>query len=155
MTIFQAPEYDPRKARRRKVIISAVILAVLILAAFAWMFRNYPEERVANKFFTALVNKDFKTAYGVWIADPDWEKHPQQHAQYSFNDFYRDWGPSGDWGAIRSFHIDDATRPRDRNSGTSNGVVVVVTINERKEQAAIFVDPKDKSLSFSPFEVVK
>jgi len=31
----------------------------------------------------------------------------------------------------------------------------VVTINERKEPAALFVDPKDKSMSFSPFQVVQ
>jgi hypothetical protein len=155
MTIFQAPEYDPRKARRRKVILSVVAVAVVLLGVLAWMFRNYPEERVATKFFTALVNRDYKTAYGVWIADPNWEQHPNQHAQYLFSDFYRDWGPGGDWGLIRSFHIDASTRPRDRNSGVSNGVVVVVTINERKEPAAIFVDPKDKSMSFSPFEVVQ
>lgn len=155
MTIFQAPEYDPRKARRRKIIVSVVVVAVLVLGVLAFIFRNYPEERIADKFFTAVVGQDFETAYGVWIADPNWKEHPNQHAQYSFADFYRDWGPSGDWGPIHSFHIDTATRPRDRNTGTSNGVVVVVTINERKEPAAIFVDPKDKSMSFSPFQVVQ
>lgn len=155
MTLFQAPEYDPRKARRRKIIVSAVVAVVIVLGIIAFMYRNYPEERVANKFFTALVNQDFNQAYGIWIADPSWQQHPTLHAQYPFADFYRDWGPGGEWGLIRSFHIDTSTRPRDRNTGTSNGVVVVVTINNRKEQAALFVDPKDKSISFSPFEVVQ
>jgi hypothetical protein len=155
MTIFQAPEYDPRKARRRKIIVSVVVVVVIVLGIVAWMYRNYPEERVATKFFTALVNQDYNKAYGIWIADPNWQQHPNQHARYPFADFYRDWGPGGDWGPIHSFHIDASTRPRDRNTGTSNGVVVVVTINERKEPAALFVDPKDKSISFSPFEVVQ
>ena len=137
MTIFQAPEYDPRKARRRKIIVSVVVAVVLVIGIIGFIFRNYPEERVANKFLTALVSKDFNKAYGIWIADPSWQQHPNQHSQYLFNDFYRDWGPGGDWGPINSFHIDTATRPRDRNSGISNGVVVVVTINERKEPAAL------------------
>ncbi len=155
MTIFQAPEYDPRKARRRKIIVSVVVAVLIVVGVVLFIFRNYPEERVTNKFFTALVAQDFKTAYGIWIADPKWQEHPNNHPQYPFNDFYRDWGPSGDWGVIKSFHIDTATRPHDRNSGFSNGVVVVVTINERKEPAALFVDPKDKSISFSPFQVVQ
>jgi hypothetical protein len=155
MTIFQAPEYDPRKARRRKIIVSVVVLVVIVVGVVLFIFRNYPEERVTKNFFNALVAQDFKTAYGVWIADPNWQQHPNQHSQYLFNDFYRDWGPGGDWGVIKSFHIDTATRPHDPNSGFSNGVVVVVTINERKEPAALFVDPKDKSISFSPFQVVQ
>ncbi|HWR14248.1 MAG TPA: hypothetical protein VN577_05445 [Terriglobales bacterium] len=153
MTIFEAPEYDARKARRRKIIISAVVVSVLVLGVVAWLFRNWPEERVASKFFTALVAKDYKTAYGIWVADPDWEKK-QPLARYPFNEFYRDWGPAGEWGPITSFHIDGSSRPSDRNT-SSNGVVVVVTINQRKEPATIFVDKKDHSISFSPFEVVQ
>ena len=155
MTIFQAPEYDPRKARRRKIIVSVVVVVLIVAGVLLFIFRNYPKERVTKKFFTALVAQDFKSAYGIWIADPDWQQHPNNHPQYPFNDFYRDWGPGGDWGVIKTFHVDTATRPRDPNSGFSNGVVVVITINERKEPAALFVDPKDKSISFSPFQVVQ
>jgi hypothetical protein len=153
MTIFEAPEYDVRKARRRKIIISVLVVVVLVLGTVAFIYRNWPEEHRVSKFFTALVNKDFKTAYGIWIADPDWEKKAPL-ARYPFADFYRDWGPSGEWGPIRSFKIDGSSRPSDRNT-SSNGVVVVVTINERKEPATIFVDKSDHTLSFSPFEVVQ
>jgi len=150
MTIFQAPEYDARKARRRKIILS-VVAAVAVAAGIIWfVFRNWPEEHVTKNFFTALVNKDYKTAYGVWINDKNWESKPPLQ-RYPFTDFYRDWGPAGDWGPIKSFKIDGSTRPRDKD-GTSNGVVVIVTVNERKEPALIFVD-KDKQLSFSPFEL--
>jgi len=154
MTIFQAEEYDFQKARRRKIIVTAVIIAILVLGGIAWMFRNYPEERVVDKFMTALQNKDFNTAYGLWVADKDWRQHPQQHSQYPFADFYRDWGPSGDWGVVQSYHIDGSTVPSDSyNSG--NGVVVAVTINGRKEQAGIWVTKKDHTMSFSPFDVVR
>jgi len=155
MTIFQAPEYDPRKARRRKIIVSIIVVVIIVAGVVVWVFRNYPEERIANKFFTALEHQDYKLAYGIWIADPTWEQHPNNHAQYPFNDFYRDWGPGGEWGVISSFHIDSSTRPRDPNSGISNGVVVIVTLNGRKEPTTVFVDPKDNTISFSPFEVVQ
>jgi hypothetical protein len=153
MTIFEAPAYDPRKARRRKIIISVVVVVVLVLGTIAWIYRNWPEEHRVSKFFTALVNKDFETAYGIWIADPSWKNKPPL-GRYPYADFYRDWGPSGEWGPIHSFKIDGSSRPSDKNS-SSNGVVVVVTVNERKEPATIFVDKSDHTLSFSPFEVVQ
>jgi hypothetical protein len=149
MTIFQAPEYDVRKARRRNMIISAVVVVVLVLGVVGFLFRNWPEEHVTNQFFTALVNKDFKTAYGFWIGDKSWQQKPPLQ-RYPYDDFYRDWGPAGEWGPINSYHVDYATRPKG-----SNGVVVVVTINGRKEPATIFVDKSDHTMSFSPFEVVQ
>jgi hypothetical protein len=149
MTLFEAPVYDARKARRRKITISVIIVVILVLAALGWWFRNWPEEHVANQFFAALEQKDFKGAYGIWLNDKNWEQKPPS-SNYPFADFYRDWGPSGDWGPINSYHVDGSSRP----SG-SNGVVVVVTINNRKEQGTVFVDKKDHTMSFSPFEVVK
>jgi hypothetical protein len=154
MTIFQAEEYDFRKARRRKIIISVAVVVILVLGVLAWIYRNWPEERVVQHFMASLQSKDYKTAYGIWVADKDWQQHPQQHAQYPFGDFYRDWGPSGDWGAVQSFHVDGSIVPKDSYSG-GNGVVVAVTINERKEPASIWVTKKDHTLSFSPFEVVR
>ncbi len=154
MTIFQAEEYDFRKARRRNIIISVVIAVALIAAVLGWIYRNWPEERVVQHFMTALQNKDYKQAYGIWVADPDWQQHPQQHAQYSFDDFYRDWGPGGDWGVIHSFKVEGSTVPKDSYS-SSNGVVVAVIINGRKEPASVWVTKKDHTLSFSPFEVVQ
>ena len=154
MTIFEAKEYDFRKARRRKITISVVIVAVLVLGALAWVFRNYPEELVVHRFMTDLQKQDYKAAYGLWVADKDWEQHPQQHAQYPYADFVRDWGPSGDWGVVKTFHVDGSAVPSDSyNSG--NGVVVSVTINGRKEPAGIWVTKKDHTMTFSPFDVVR
>jgi hypothetical protein len=146
MTIFQAPTYDPRRARRRNAIIAGVVILVLIIAALAWVYRNYPEERVVQKFFTALENKDYEKAYGIWQADPNWKQHPQNYPNYSFGDFYQDWGPGGEWGLIRTFRIDGSANPK-----SGSGVVVVVTINDRKEQARIWVENKTKTLTFSPY----
>ena len=145
-TIFTAPEYDPRRERRKRVIVAAVAAAAIVIGVFAYLYRNWPEERVAGHFFTALVNKDFETAYGIWEHDPAWKQHPQNYPNYSFREFQNDWGPGGEWGIIKSFHIDGSARPKE-----ASGVVVVVTINERKEPARIWVEKKDKTLTLSPY----
>ena len=145
-SIFTAPPYDPRRERRRKLMVAAFILAAIVIGILAYQYRNWPEERVTNRFLTALENKDYKRAYGIWMADPGWEQHPQQHSRYSFNDFYQDWGPGGEWGPIRNFRIDGSANPKG-----ATGVVVQVTINQRKEPARIWVEKRDKSLGFSPY----
>ena len=154
MTIFQAEEYDFEKARRRKIIIAAAIVVLLILGSLAWLYRNWPEEHLVSKFMTALQDKDYKAAYGYWVADKDWQQHPRQHAQYSYQAFYSDWGPSGDWGPISSFHIEGSEVPKASYS-SGNGVVVIVEINGHKEPAGIWVTKSDHSMTFSPFEVVR
>ena len=37
------------------------------------------------------------------------------------------------------------------NPKGGSGVIVVVTINERKEPARLWVEKRDKSLTFSPY----
>jgi hypothetical protein len=145
-TIFTAPEYDPRRGRRRRAIIATVVVVAVAIGILVYLYRNWPEERVVDHFFTALVNKDFETAYGIWLHDPNWKQHPQNYPNYSFREFYNDWGPGGEWGIIKSFHVDGSANPKQ-----GSGVVVVVTINERKEPARIWVEKKDKTLTFSPY----
>lgn len=147
-SIFTAPKYDAARERKKKVAIIVVICVVVLAAAALWWFRYWPQERIVDRFFTTLQAKDYKTAYGIWQNDPQWEQHPQQYSQYPFNDFYRDWGPGGDWGLIKDHHVDCAAAP----SG-GNGVVVIVTVNERAEKARMWVLKKNKTLGFSPFEV--
>lgn len=148
-TLFEAPPYDPGKARRRNRLLITIVSVAIVVVAVLYIFRNWPEERVVDHFFSALQNKNFEQAYGIWMADRDWKQHPQQHEKYSFDEFYKDWGPSGEWGVIRSFHVDGTAVPK----GGSSGVVVVVTVNGIVgRKANIWVEKKDKSLTFSPFE---
>lgn len=149
-TIFTAPQYDAAKERKRKVIVIVIIVAVLVVAALLWWFRYWPQERIVDHFFDALQAKDYKTAYGIWQHDPQWEQHAQKYAQYPYNDFYRDWGPGGDWGLVKTHHVDCAAHP----SG-GNGVVVVVTVNDRVEKAKVWVLKQDKTLSFADMFTVQ
>jgi hypothetical protein len=147
MTLFEAPTYDPAHERRRKFTIAAVILIVVAIAAVAFVLRNWPEEHAVSQFFDALQHQQYEKAYGIWVADPNWKQHPDKHSRYSYNEFYyRDWGPGGDWGLIKNFHIDGSVRPKN-----GSGVIVQVTVNGRAEPARIWVEKSDKSLTFSPF----
>ncbi len=146
MTLFEAPPYDPRRAQRRKAIVTVAIASVLLLAALAYAFRNLPYERIVDHFFDALEQKDFEAAYGIWLHDPHWKQNQAKHTNYSFHDFYVDWGPGGEWGIIQSHRIVGSAAPKG-----GSGVVVVVKVNERAEEARIWVERKDKTLTFSPY----
>jgi len=145
-TIFTAPEFNPARDRRKRIILVSAVVAVFVVAILVYLYRNWPEERVVDHFFAALQNKDYETAYGIWLHDPAWKQHPQQYPNYPYNDFYRDWGPGGEWGLIRGFKVDGSANPKG-----GSGVVVVVTVNDRKEKARIWVEKKDKTLTFSPY----
>ncbi|HSA92228.1 MAG TPA: hypothetical protein VLE48_04400 [Terriglobales bacterium] len=148
MSLLNAPEYDPRRERRRALVALGGVVLVGVLAAVAYSYRNWPEERVVSRFMSALQQRDYETAYGIWLADPEWKQHQERHTSYPYEDFYRDWGPGGEWGLIRSFRIEGADSP----PGGGSGVVVEVTVNERVgAKARIWVEKKDKSLTFSPF----
>jgi hypothetical protein len=150
MTLLDAREYDPEKARkRRKQIISAITFLVIVLALL-WWFRYWPEKRIVGHFFDALQKQDYKTAYGIWMNDPQWSEHPNQHPKYSFNDFYRDWGPGGEWGLIKTHKVYGAsTCP-----GGGSGVVVDVIVNDRAEHAQVWVEKSDHTLSYPPCELI-
>jgi len=147
MTLLDAQQYDPAKVKRRRIKIALIILTILILAGLAFLYRNWPAEHVVNRFFAALQKQDFETAYGIYFNDPDWRQHPQQHAQYPYSDFYRDWGTGGEWGRIRSYRIYGSVATK---GWGSQGTVVEVVVNERAERARIYV-LKDKTLTVYPY----
>jgi len=150
MTLLDAKEYDPEKGRKKRMRIISLILIALVIAVFVWWFRFLPEEHVVGNFFHALQRQDYKAAYGIWMHDPSWEQHPQEHSKYPFNDFYRDWGPGGEWGLIKTAKVYGAsTCP-----GPGSGVVVDVIVNDRAEHAQVWVEKSDHTLSYPPCELL-
>ncbi|HKT88321.1 MAG TPA: hypothetical protein VJQ59_07790 [Candidatus Sulfotelmatobacter sp.] len=150
MTLLDAKEFDAEKGRRRTKKILTVIIVVLIAVGIIWWFRYWPEEHIVGNFFSDLQKQNYKAAYGVWMHDPTWEQHPQAHSKYVFNDFYRDWGPGGEWGLIKTYKVYGAsTCP-----GPSSGVVVDVIVNDRTEHAQVWVEKSDKTLTYPPCELV-
>lgn len=148
MTLLDAQEFDEKRARRRRITIGTIVVVVLVLGWLAWMYRYLPQERIAAKFFGALQAKQFETAYGLWFNDPDWKNHQEKYAaKYPYNEFYRDWGPGGEWGPIHSFKIYASGTP----PGGGSGVIVEVIVNDRAEHARLWIEKADKTLSFSPY----
>jgi hypothetical protein len=148
MTLLDAKPYDPAKARRRKIQVAVAIVAVIILAALGWMYRNWPEEHIADKFFAALQHQEYETAYGIYFNDPSWQQHQQKYSQYPYSDFYRDWGPGGEWGLVKSHRVYGSASTKELGGG---GVVVEVIVNERSEHARMFVQKSDKTLTVYPY----
>jgi len=148
MTLLDAKQYDPARDRRRRVAIIISILIGLVCAWLAYHYRDYPERHIAAEFFQDLQEQDYAAAYGIWFHDPDWKQHPQKYSSYAFNDFYRDWGPGGEWGLIKSQSVDCSLSP-----GDGTGVIVEVTVNYRAEHPYLWVQKSDQTLSFSPTEI--
>jgi hypothetical protein len=149
MTLLDAQQFDPAKERRRKIRIALACFGIVVLLVIAWMYRNWPEEHAVDKFFTALQKQDYETAYGIYFHDPAWRQHQQKYSQYTYADFYRDWGPGGEWGLIKSHRIYGSAGTKGFGSG--GGVVVEVIVNERAEHARMFVQKSDKTLTVYPF----
>ncbi len=153
MTLLDAQQYDPEKERRRKTRVIVAIASLVILLGVAWWFRYWPEERVVGKFFDSLQKQDYKTAYAIWMHDPDWQNHLDRERirKYPFADFYRDWGPGGEWGLIKTQKVFGAsTCPGP--GGT--GIVVDVVVNDRAEHAQVWFEKSDHTLGFPPCELV-
>jgi len=148
MTLLDAPLYDPAKARRRNIKIAVAIALVIVLAGLGWMYRNWPEEHAVDKFFTALQLHEYEKAYGIYFSDPTWIEHKQKYSQYTYADFYRDWGPGGEWGLVKSHSIYGSANTKSFGAG---GVVVEVIVNERAEHARMFVQKSDKTITVYPY----
>ena len=134
MLIFEdvnRPEVIRRERLVKRILIGVIIVA--IVAGFLyWEFKNWPEERTAKRFLATLQRGDYQQAYRIW----------QPSSSYAFNDFLRDWGPNGEYGKVQSFKMVGS-----QSSGS--GVIVTAKINGK--EARIWVERKDKSLSFPPY----
>ncbi len=148
MTLMDAKQYDSARERRRRMWIALAVIVLVIVAWAAYHYRDYPERKAVNKFFAALQSQNYEAAYSVWFRDPDWKQHANKYSAYPFNDFYRDWGPGGEWGLVKSYSVDCSLSP-----GSGSGVIVQVTVNSRAQHAFVWVEKANKTLSFSPSEI--
>jgi hypothetical protein len=146
MTLMDAKKYDAGRDRRRRKAIILIVLLAIAGGWFAYHMRNYSERSAVGKFFAALQSKDYESAYAVWLSDPQWKQHPKAYSNYPYNDFYRDWGPGGEWGIVKSYAVDCSL-------SSGSGVIVRTTVNDRTEKAFLWVSKSDKGLSFSPNDI--
>lgn len=150
MTLLDAKEFEPEKeSRKRKRLILGITVIVIILL-LGWWYWYWPEEHVVTNFFGALEKQDFNSAYAIWQHDPKWQQHPGEYAKYPFTEFYRDWGPSGQWGVIKTAKVNGA-HPC---PPPSSGVLVDVIVNNRVEHAQVWVEKSDHTMSYPPCELI-
>ncbi|HXN24332.1 MAG TPA: hypothetical protein VOA41_16455 [Candidatus Dormibacteraeota bacterium] len=149
MGILNSGSEEP-KSRLRRYILSFVALGLLLTFGLWYTFRLYPEKRAAQGFFDALVAGDTARAYQLWKPLPS----------YTMKDFLDDWGPTGYYGPVKSYRIESVVAPEKGGSG----VIVVAELspfapfpedgdvqkNRRMKEVRIWVESKDKSLSFPP-----
>jgi hypothetical protein len=150
MTLLDAKQYDPEKDRKRRIRIILAIVVVVIVLALGWWFRYWPYEHIVGNFFDSLQRQDYNTAYGIWMHDPDWQQHRDRYPKYPFADFYRDWGPGGEWGLIKTQKVYGASGC----PGGGSGIVVDVVVNNRAEHAQVWVEKSDHTLSYPPCELI-
>ena len=155
MSLLDAKEYDPRPAQRRNRLIAIAVILV-VAALIAWrLFRYWPEEHAINNFFQAIEQKDFEKAYALYWADPNWKQHPDKYKDYTLSQFMLDWGPSGDYGEIKSHNIECATEPPKKGFLGPSGVIVVVRINNLADKTTpLWVEKNTKSIAPSPDQVL-
>ncbi|MGH9805485.1 MAG: hypothetical protein ACRD4D_09970, partial [Candidatus Acidiferrales bacterium] len=132
-------------------IAAGLAVVVLVSAFLYWQFRFYSEQKQVERFLDALVAGDYPGAYRIWGPTAD----------YTFQDFLQDWGETTPRGRIRSYEIVSvAEPPREvavsggptlRMGGNSSGVVVTVRLNGTTDEVKIWVERKNKTLSFAPF----
>lgn len=145
---MDAQQYDDTRARVRRIRIILIVVVVLLCGWVFYHLRDYPERNAVGKFFAAIQKQDYESAYAIWFHDPEWKQHQQKYSNYQFNDFYRDWGPGGEWGLVKSYSVDCSFSP-----SAGSGVIVQVTVNQRAEHAFVWVQKSDRTLSFSPNEI--
>jgi hypothetical protein len=162
MTLLDAPKYDEARARRRQIALWTGVGTLVVLVLGFWVVAGRPVDfpwnwwthlrgrSTINTFLQDVEKNDLSDAYGLWIHDPGWQKHPQQSGAYDFNRFQQDWSPNSnenEYGAVRSHEIVAA-----RMSG--NVLLVGVRINDLKSKALFLnYDPRSKQLGFSPVEL--
>ena len=95
---------------------------------------------------TAIEAKDYSHAYALWNSDPDWQQHLDRYKLYTFDQFKKDWGPSGDYGVITKAKI-VVTKEY------GSGVVIGVRVNDNPKILFLWVEKKSKTIGYSPVEL--
>ena len=163
MGLLDSDSEEP-KSKLRRYVVTWLALGLFLALGLWYLFRFYPEKRTAERFLDALVTGDTAKAYGIWKLGSSYKgQSPAEISKvaqsYAYQDFLDDWGPSGYYGPVKSYRIETAQKPK---GGT--GVIVVVELspyqpfpsdadvarNRRTKEVRIWVESKDKSLSFPP-----
>ena len=111
MGLFDAGEEHPPSKVLRYIITGVAFVAAI--AGFSWyMLRYRSQERTVRTFLNDLSTGNLQGAFAIWSHAPD----------YSFKDFLDDWGDSGYYGPVKSYHVEGVT-------SRGEGVIIVVEVS--------------------------
>lgn len=156
-TSLLEPEPLPPPRRWLRHLVLGVAAVLVLSTVLYFVFRYYPEKRHVADFFDALVAEDYRKAYELWKPKPS----------FTYEEFLSIWGANGDYGRIRSYEIvgvessravllrvpvEGGSRQRTLAlEGSATGIVISVRLNNLDPPVRLWVEKKDKSLSFPPF----
>lgn len=134
----------------RYVLLGAIILVVVTVPLYV-LLRFHTEKATARLFLSELVAGDYQAAYRTW----------KPASSYSFQDFMRDWGPSGEYGPVKSYELRSARSP-----GGASGVIITVAVSaltpfpgdgdrdgRNTKEIRLWVERSDQSISYAPEEI--
>ncbi|HUJ30594.1 MAG TPA: hypothetical protein VLY23_04895 [Candidatus Acidoferrum sp.] len=152
MGLFDSTEEHPPAKVRRYVItgVASAVIAFLLIWYWPGDLRFYKEKSTVRHFVNAVVAGNMQEAYQIWKPSPT----------YSFKDFLEDWGPNGYYGTIKSYRIGSAQGVK---NGPSAAIIVEVSPYQpfpsgendpkanKTQKIVLWVDPRDRSISFPPY----
>ncbi len=141
MTLLNAPAYNERHERlvRNLLVSGGVVFALVLVLTFAgflsghgWLFSNLYTEHRINQFLTDIQDRNFSGAYGIYVNDADWAKHPEKYSAYPLQRFTEDWTTYSPVGPIHSHHVDKSVA--DGSGPFGSTLIVGSTINGDKNR---------------------
>ena len=132
-------QYGAGVDRRLRIIKISVISCVALLVAVGislFVFHNYRQEQQVKRFFSLLAQKDYQSAYQMWV------RTDAERKDYPLSTFLRDWGPQGEHPNISDYRI-----AKSRSCGS--GVILTVDFSGG-QQEKLWVQRDDLTIGFSP-----
>ncbi len=125
----------PLRKDRPLLVPVILVFCVVVAGLVIYRFANFREERAVQHFLEEVKAQNYQHAYQLWGPS----------ANYSYKDFMADWGgPRSYYGVVREFKIMSS-------ESRGSGVVVTVEFDHLKKSVNIWVERKNRQLSFSPF----
>jgi len=136
-------------SKLRRYIITTVVFIGLCIAGTAYLLRYHAEKKTVATFMDTVASGDFQKPYRLW----------QPGASYAYEDFLSDWGPTGEFGPVKSWRLETAQHPKD-----GSGIVVVVELSRfapfpsdqdfdksrTNKEVRLWVERSNQAISFAP-----
>lgn len=135
--------YGASDARREKTIKWLVLggLGLIVIGTLLYFqFRDFPQERQAKTFLSALQRRDYQAAYVLWGCTAQ-----TPCRDYKFEKFLEDWGPRGTHARSQEARIVNTM-------GCDTGVLADLRFPDEKP-VLLWVERKNDTVGFFPWKL--